>query len=625
MLVLRGTHLYKYADPLVDSTTEIDLPTTYTDPYDLGYTVTAITSLIANPVSGSHEVVMLAIGHYTNNNPVFGDFLNDTIFQSVSDDYGETWTPWAIASETVCPAAYDMYLGAGTMGTKFYDCRGAYDDLGNIGYVAIMNVIHPFSSYANGVSFGRRYNGTWWNDWPNYKRIPCSIRIKGGYGGCGVADAPGYLDSLGWLNPIMRCADIAWDEDWFIACSYSNASPSSQGQISEVDTIYTCVGDGNNYPFNMWFMPIEDVDKHIIVADADVYIDSFRDISPLTQTGGEVSDNTNYFQAYFPQKGGGSDYYGWPRSSKLSQHLWERGIFKFWLKDFAAHGGDPAAFEAWPHVSCFRLPTTEQMMVGLYDDDKMVLLFNRPDYNMPTPVFSRGIAYECSQPYFISAGADYVIMYNDEKILISTYGDWSPPTAGSGAGSTYDVATSKILSVTENVNQFEMSYVDIMLENSDGTFDNPGTGALAVLQRGSRINLSTGYKINSVDRQVVTGRYFVDYMGYIREPNRSIFAIRAIDGFGLLSKYVFPCGKFYNRYEADETYNHLHNAKFRTFESDDMVLPGDAAAVMPGWLYMWSIWFKKQGGLGSLGLSGGPGQGSGVAMDAMGTIGMGAW
>ena len=113
-------------------------------------------------------------------------------------------------------------------------------------------------------------------------------------------------------------------------------------------------------------------------------------------------------------------------------------------------------------------------------------------------------------------------------------------TAGSGAGDTLEIAVAKIIKIEESVDTGQASSLDITFDNSDDYFDSPGSGALSVLSRGSRINLYLGFKIGGVDTTSEYARYFVDNWEYNHEPNASRFVLHCLDAWDLLNKFTFP-------------------------------------------------------------------------------------
>jgi hypothetical protein len=118
-------------------------------------------------------------------------------------------------------------------------------------------------------------------------------------------------------------------------------------------------------------------------------------------------------------------------------------------------------------------------------------------------------------------------------------GSWSPPTPGSGAGDKITIPVSKISRISETVDPEQQSELTVELDNSKGTYTSPGTGSLAVLKRGSRVNLHIGYKTPSGDQLSEAARYFIEGMEYKRDPSIQNFIMHCIDAWGLLQRYQF--------------------------------------------------------------------------------------
>ena len=121
----------------------------------------------------------------------------------------------------------------------------------------------------------------------------------------------------------------------------------------------------------------------------------------------------------------------------------------------------------------------------------------------------------------------------------SCVGSWSPPTGGTGAGTKITIPVSKIARIAEAVDPEQPSTLNVELDNSKGTYNSPGTGSLAVVKRGARVNLHIGYKTTSGDQLSEAARYFIEAMEYRRHPNEALFVIHCVDAWGLLSRYQF--------------------------------------------------------------------------------------
>jgi len=159
------------------------------------------------------------------------------------------------------------------------------------------------------------------------------------------------------------------------------------------------------------------------------------------------------------------------------------------------------------------------------------------DYNWNKASFidasaSRGMAIACDSSYIWATQANEVW----RSALPSS---WSPPTAGSGAGSSITIPISRIARIEEAVDPEQQSTLNVELDNSKGTYNSPGEGSLAVLKRGARVNLHLGYKTPTGDELSEAARYFIEGMEYKRDPNTAAFIMRCVDAWGLLEHYQF--------------------------------------------------------------------------------------
>jgi hypothetical protein len=159
------------------------------------------------------------------------------------------------------------------------------------------------------------------------------------------------------------------------------------------------------------------------------------------------------------------------------------------------------------------------------------------DYNWNKASFidtlaSRGMAIACDSSYIWATQANEVW----RSALPSL---WSPPTAGSGAGSKITIPISRIARITQAEDPEQPSAIEVELDNSKGTYNSPGSGSLSVLKRGARVNLFIGYKTTSGDQLSEAARYFIESYEYRRNPNESLFIINCVDAWGLLERYQF--------------------------------------------------------------------------------------
>jgi hypothetical protein len=159
------------------------------------------------------------------------------------------------------------------------------------------------------------------------------------------------------------------------------------------------------------------------------------------------------------------------------------------------------------------------------------------DYNWNKASFidtlaSRGMAVACDSYYIWATQANEVW----RSALPSC---WTAPTPGSGAGDKITIPIAKIASITQSEEPERQSELVVELDNSKGMYNTPGEGSLAVMKRGSRVNLHIGYKTKSGDQLSEAARYFIESMEYKRGPGMAAFILHCIDAWGLLERYQF--------------------------------------------------------------------------------------
>ena len=145
---------------------------------------------------------------------------------------------------------------------------------------------------------------------------------------------------------------------------------------------------------------------------------------------------------------------------------------------------------------------------------------------------SRGMALACDANYLWATQPNEVW-----RSALPSY--WEPSTPGSGPGDKITIPVSKIARIEEAIDPEQPSELTVELDNSKGTYNNPGSGSLAVVKRGSRVNLFLGYKTSSGDQLSEASRYFIEAMEYKRDPNIASFIIHCLDAWGLLGRYQF--------------------------------------------------------------------------------------
>ena len=169
----------------------------------------------------------------------------------------------------------------------------------------------------------------------------------------------------------------------------------------------------------------------------------------------------------------------------------------------------------------------------------------RPGTQFKDSDWYRAFPLETTASYGLAVACDGTYLYAtspDQVWRTSLPGSWSPPTAGSGAGIAYTVPSADILSVREKVESLSVSTLEVILDNSKGTYNTPGAGSnslIASLKRGSEVSLSIGYRRASSDLLSLANKYYIESMGYKYRPGEAHFIIRCIDAWGLLELFSF--------------------------------------------------------------------------------------
>jgi len=156
--------------------------------------------------------------------------------------------------------------------------------------------------------------------------------------------------------------------------------------------------------------------------------------------------------------------------------------------------------------------------------------------------WNRAMHLETNAPYGLALSADssYLWATQANEVWRSELPSfWAAPSAGTGAGSIYTVPKSNTLAVRENVRPHAVSNLHITLDNSKGIFNSPGSGDIALIKRGARVNLHIGYATPSGDQYSEAGRYFIESYAWNRSPGRAVFQLHCVDAWGLLERYAF--------------------------------------------------------------------------------------
>jgi hypothetical protein len=113
---------------------------------------------------------------------------------------------------------------------------------------------------------------------------------------------------------------------------------------------------------------------------------------------------------------------------------------------------------------------------------------------------------------------------------------WSPPAAGSGAGTKFTITMPQMVRLQASQRE-QGSRLEVEIDNSRGDWDSPPSQ----LKHGSRVNLFIGYNTPQGQEYQEVARYFIEGYGYKRDSDRreALLTIQAVDIWGLLEGYQF--------------------------------------------------------------------------------------
>lgn len=169
----------------------------------------------------------------------------------------------------------------------------------------------------------------------------------------------------------------------------------------------------------------------------------------------------------------------------------------------------------------------------------------RPGTEFKDADWYRAYPLDVTATYGLAVASDGTYLYAacpNQVWRTALPGSWTPPSAGSGAGTYYPVPASHLLAVREQVEALAAGSLTLTLDNSRGQYDSIGSGSgtlAASLKRGSQVALSIGYRIAGVNTYSAVGKYFIEKLGYHRKPGECYFIIRSVDAWGLLKRYAF--------------------------------------------------------------------------------------
>jgi hypothetical protein len=154
---------------------------------------------------------------------------------------------------------------------------------------------------------------------------------------------------------------------------------------------------------------------------------------------------------------------------------------------------------------------------------------------------TQGLALACDGTYLYATSPNQVWR-------TALPGTWAPPTAGAGAGSDYAITATHIIGIKEKVTPLAPSKLEVIVDNSAGTYNSLGGGAASAvgkLKLGAQVTLSIGYNSGG-DLLSVAGKYYVESLAYSRAPGHSHLLINCIDAWALLARYTFSRPVFWN-------------------------------------------------------------------------------
>ena len=177
-------------------------------------------------------------------------------------------------------------------------------------------------------------------------------------------------------------------------------------------------------------------------------------------------------------------------------------------------------FLAKPDV--FRLSYVESYS-GSAPYSRPVLSFSPPDTPFADNHWRDGVPFDLDCTYGIA------LAHGTEDLWLSTpYGVWC------GA------LVSSPLSLTDDVLSFHLHEEDcsgnglLVLRNDDGRYNEPGSGDLQLLRRGSQIKTSPGYHTNQGAESSSGPAFWVTGWEHRVSGGRSVFALHLVGGWSLL-------------------------------------------------------------------------------------------
>jgi hypothetical protein len=194
------------------------------------------------------------------------------------------------------------------------------------------------------------------------------------------------------------------------------------------------------------------------------------------------------------------------------------------------------AVEKFAGTTPYTLPITCHVVKGTYWSDTT---FTEPKPFLPAEAFGEGGLFYGLR---LQSTGDYWWMERPDGV-------WRAPRLALPAivltslpAKPWQAGAGDIVSLQQNViarpDSSERGNLIIELNNSKGQYASPGQGSLASLRFRSEIVLGLGYKTTAGKETSEAGTYWIDSWEYSSLPNRSLFTLHCIDGWGLMDRWT---------------------------------------------------------------------------------------
>jgi hypothetical protein len=554
-----GLHRFPNATDGTDFTDWIPAQDTTKEEYNPPSYFPVSYSLVANPIMD--EVIKFWVSG------------GETISYQVSNDDGVTFG----GTQTLDVVPVPIMVNP----TFVLWVRAAYNYNGHLAVLAITMFGDNGPSRKHVLWIITRENGVW-SAWST----GLEIEAAGAEGYCCYPSA-GHGPEAG-RRASMKSCDLAYQNygnagDWMIVYSWEEGS----GNVT-VKNRWAVRGDGGAIDKGVWFLGGE---KGPNISTVYEMINSFSDIQHFSATGmvGASADlrqeasielpstqsivplytsaNVNVLRdmAAYQSKVDTVATQTYTRrlervrqseTNRLFNQLYKAGGISV-VKDLMGHYQVTKVETIYAYNSLFKIQGGEFLWC-VQADDKMYFFALRHDMTVKEAVFYKAYSIEQKYPMTLACSSNYVFAVTNGKLYMSVIpAEWTVPTAGTGIGAACTLpANDRILNIEEDVEGDKQGRCIISLDNHDGYWNEPGSGNLANLKKGSLVSLSMGFKISGTDTVYENRRYFVDDMGYARgryahESNRAVFKLTCSDGWKLLDEYIISSQVMYNEFAEE--------------------------------------------------------------------------